>query len=343
MLKKGELIRTSIAVSSFILMLVLFFIFNASHTCNDGTNYNECSNTKSYLCLNGILIKNASSCGCSELSMVNGENCISDYQIGPKLITLNYTLNGKRGQINFIAYQKLYDYLSKLSRFIEDDSNEESILLNFRLKNLDDEYQRELLLPLVVGIQNSAKNKDDQARIAISIVQNIPFGNSNKTLRFGGVELEYYRYPYEVLYDYEGVCGEKSELLIFLLRELGYGSAFIYYKIENHEAVGIKCLEEKSLNNTGYCFIETTGPSIITDSNTEYTNLGQLISTPEIIPILGNFTFGKINFYESKDSIVLNNIRERAREYGTINWIKHFQFKRLKEKYGLKDLNYYTF
>ena len=343
MFKKGELIKTSIAIFSFILMLVLFFIFNISHTCNDGTNYKECSEIKPYFCSNGILIKNASSCGCSELSRVNGENCISDYQIGPKLIILNYTLKGEEGQINFTVYQKLYDYLSKLSRFIEYNPNEGSLLLNFRLKNLDEEYQRESLLPLIVEIQNSAKNKDDQARIAISIVQNIPFGNSNKTLRFGGVELEYYRYPYEVLYDYEGVCGEKSELLIFLLRELEYGSAFIYYKTENHEAIGIKCSEEKSLNNTGYCFVETTGPSIITDSNTEYTNIGQLISTPEIIPISGNLTFGEINFYEAKDSIVLNDIRKRAREYGTINWIKHFQFKELKEKYGLRDLNYYTF
>jgi hypothetical protein len=343
--KKGSFSGIFIFAISIIFIVLIFFIFeNAVRTCNDGTNHNECSKIKPYFCLKGNLIENASFCGCSEFSEINGDNCLSIYQIGSKEIVLPYTLNGKNGQINFTVYKKLYDYFSKLSRFIKDAPDEDLILLTFKLRSLDDSFQRELLLPLVVEIQNLAKNKDDQARIAISIVQNIPFGNSNKTLRFGGISLEYSRYPYEVLYDMEGVCGEKSELLIFLLREIGYDSAFIYYKTENHEAVGIRCPEEKSLNNTGYCFVETTGPSIITDYKTEYTQIGQLISIPEIIPILGNLTFGEqSDFYESRDFFILDSIRERAKEFETINFIQHLQFKKLTKKYGLKNPNEYSF
>ena len=98
-----------------------------------------------------------------------------------------------------------------------------------------------------------------------SIVQKITFGNSNKTIKVSRGELDYARYPYEVLYDEKGVCGEKSELLAFILREMGYGVAFFYYPPENHEAIGIKCPKRHSVGRTGYCLIETTGPSIMAE------------------------------------------------------------------------------
>ncbi|OGJ12857.1 hypothetical protein A3K82_00900 [Candidatus Pacearchaeota archaeon RBG_19FT_COMBO_34_9] len=335
MIKKGFYIALLVAVI-LALSLISFFLFFRKNvqTCNDGTAYNECSKIKPYFCVNGILTEKASACGCSNLSKVNGDKCISEYQYEPQKIALNFTLNGEKKTIHFIVYKKLNDYLSGLPRYI-DFSGNETTLLDFKLRSLNEEQQREFLLPLVVRIENLARNKEDQARIAISIIQNIPFGNSNKTSKIGNIEIEYYRYPYEVLYDFQGVCGEKSELLGFLLREIGYGSAFIYYNQENHEAMGIKCPVKKSLDNTGYCFIETTGPSIITDYRTEYVSVGQLTSIPEIIPIDGSLYFGEKNFYEYKDANTLNKIRERAKEYETINYIQHLQFNNLKKKYGL--------
>jgi hypothetical protein len=324
-------------VFSVIILLIIGFIYSIffkPKTCNDGTLYDECSEIKPYFCMDGVLIEKSSLCGCSDLSEAKDDKCISEYQDEPKQITLNYILKGEEGSIDFVVYKKLSDYLSDLPRYI-DSGEGEITLLDFKLKSLNEEQQRELLLPLVVEIENLAKNKDDQARIAVSIVQNIPFGSSNKTARYGSINLEYYRYPYEVLYDSQGVCGEKSALLTFLLRELGYGSAFFYYNQENHEAVGIKCSVKKSLNNSGYCFIETTGPSIITDSETEYFSFGQLSSTPEIIPIDGDLSFGETNFYEYYDARDLNKIRERAREYGTINYFQHLKFNILKKRYRL--------
>ncbi|VVB82878.1 Uncharacterised protein [uncultured archaeon] len=293
MIKKGVVVGSILIVIALIFIsLLLIFLLNKNPICNDGTKSNECSKIKPYFCSKGNLIENASFCGCSNVSSIQGNECFSNYQYFPKNISLNYTVDGKSGKIDFVFYKNLSDYLSKLPRYIRDNSNASSILLNFKLRSLDNEEQNELLAPLIIKIQSLTKNKEDQARIAVSIVQNIPFGNSNKTLRFGGIVLDYYRYPYEVLYDLQGVCGEKSELLAFLLRGIGYQSAFIYYAPENHEALGIKCPAEKSLNHSGYCFIETTGPSIITDAETGYVGVGQLKSNPEIIPVPeGNFTF----------------------------------------------------
>lgn len=338
--KRGIHIGVIIIVVIVIILSVAFFLIlfkqeTPTLTCNDGTSYNECSGIKPHFCLNGTLIERASLCGCSNLSVATNDKCFLKYQKRPKNIFLNYTLNGEKGIIGFIVYEELNKYLSEIPRYIESSDGKETTLLDFKIKSLDEKYQRELLLPLVIIIENLAKDKDDQARIATSIVQNIPFGSSNKTIKLLNLDIEYYRYPYEVLYDMQGVCGEKSELLSFLLRELGYGSAFFYFPEENHEAVGIKCLEKKSLNNTGYCFIETTGPSIITDSKTEYITFRQLDSSPEIITIPGNLSFGNKYFPEYNDAKTLNKIRQDSRDYGAINYIQHLQFADLVKKYGL--------
>lgn len=322
----------------FILLATLgtFLILSPRSipVCGDGTTYNNCSETEPYFCLNGTLLEKASICSCSDFSLVRGEKCFAKYQLEPKNISLNYTLRGEKGQINFTVYKNMSDYLSNIPRYLTPTNGEETTLLDFRLKSLNEKNQRKLLIPLAVAIKNIAKNQDDQARIAISLVQNIPFGSTNKIVNFLGVGIEYYRYPYEVLYDMQGVCGEKSALLVFLLRELGYGTSFLYYSKENHEATGIRCPIEKSLDESGYCFIETTGPSIITDSQTEYVT-GSLTSLPEILPISGNSVFGETNFYEYNDAKILENIRGVANDYGAVNYIEHVQFTNLVKKYGL--------
>ena len=106
---------------------------------------------------------------------------------------------------------------------------------------------------------------DDQARIAISLVQQIPYDWQT----FG---LEN-RYPYEVIYDNTGVCEEKSRLLAFLLRDLGFDVVLFSFESENHMAVGIMCPVQYSYKNTGYCFVETTEPTMITYSQGEYVGV----------------------------------------------------------------------
>jgi hypothetical protein len=320
---------------------IYFLFFNKDFTCSDGTKNNECSNVQPYYCLKGNFVKNASSCGCSSDSNAEGNNCISKYETNARNIVLNYTLRGENKNLSFTVYQGVYDYILKIPRYI--DSNENPTLLDFKLKNLDEKSQEEFLFPLVIQIENLTKNKEDRARIAISIIQNIPFGYSEKSFYFKKVnKIDYQRYSYEVLYDLQGVCSEKSGLLIFLLRKLGYGTAFIYYPVENHEATGIKCPTSNSLSNTEYCFIETTGPSIMTDDKTEFVGIEGLTSTPEIIPISNGTSFGN-NRYEYKDAKILIKIRDSMRQYGAINFVQSAQFNSIKKKYGLIDFNSYTF
>ncbi|MBI2043597.1 hypothetical protein HYT25_04370 [Candidatus Pacearchaeota archaeon] len=303
--------------------------------CGDGSLEGKCSINKPYFCSNGTLIARAEVCGCPANTTKSKDSCISEFQTNSKSIQLKYILRGNEYTFNYTAYEGMVEHLSELPIYLKSNGNQTPSRVDFKLKNINQEDQRFLLMPLVVEIQNQAKDKEDQARIAISLVQNIKWGKSNKTTRFGGTVLDYSRYPYEVLYDSEGVCGEKSELLAFLLREIDYGVVFFYNQEENHEAIGIKCPMEESWKNSGYCFVETTGPSIITDTEINYVGGLKLESEPQILFISDGESLSS-DIYEYEDAENLIDIRETINgDSFFFNPKKLVDFKRLENKYGL--------
>jgi hypothetical protein len=314
-------------------------IIEVDNFCGDGTFYDSCSTTKPYFCQDGKFIELSSVCGCPEGFGRNNNSCVSAYQTNPKWISLDYTLHGQSYSLDFVVYKGFENYISSIPRSITYSPNSNSSRADFVLKAIDEQEQRKFLMPLVVQIQNITNDKDDQMRIAVSLVQNIPFGYSNKTYYFGSTKVNYSRYPYDVLYDVEGICGEKTDLLAFLLREMGYSLASFYYPKENHEALGIKCPVRESLMKSEYCFVETTGPAIITDNKIFYIGVGKLISTPEVYPLSYGKSIG-INLEEYDDAEELIRIRSSIEKTGLIGPIKKKVFERIKIKYGLADEYY---
>jgi len=312
-------------------LIALYIAFKSSEipVCNDRTPYGNCSLIKPYYCEGGILIKKASVCGCSELAEKSGENCLTKYSTGPKNISLNYVLRGEKGVINFTVYRGLYDYILNVSRSIYYSGNETPSRVDFKLKNMNEKEQRELLLPLVVKIQEITDKKKDQMRIAISLVQNIDYGLSNRTNFFIGKEINYSRYLYEVLYEGQGSCGEKTALLAFLLREMGYNVSLFYHAQENHEALGIACPVRESFGRTGYCFVETTGPAILSDSSIEYLGGITLSSDPQIMILSEGNSLGG-DLYEYEDAKLMKWLRE-----GRPILFRDLNLKHLQKKYGL--------
>ncbi len=281
----------------------------------------------------------ASVCECSDNFVKINNSCVSIYQTKPKEIFLEYVLLGENYSVSFVVYDGFINYISEVPRSIYYSYEDNFSRADFKIKAINEEEQRKLLMPLVIKIQNMTLNKEDQVRIAISIVQNIPFGVSNKTLSFGKYEVNYSRYPYEVLYDMQGICGEKTDLLAFLLKEMGYGTAFFYYPLHNHEVLGVKCPIKESLAKSGYCFVETTGPSIITDDKIYYTNMGKLHSEPEIYLISEGESIGD-KFYEYSDADKLIKIRDFIEENGWLGPVQKRTFEEIKEKYGLAEKYY---
>jgi len=328
----------------FIILAVLTFIalnialsgkkFEKIPTCGDGTFYSTCSLDKPYYCSNGILMENASICGCPGFLKKEGNFCVLEYKMNSRDITLKYILDRQKKEINFRVYDEVNNYVSGIPRIIDYRDSEIPFRADFKLKSINEEVQREMILPLVKKIQNLAPDdKIQQARIAINIVQNIPYGFSEKTFFFVGQEVNHSRYPYEVLYENQGICGEKSTLLSFLLKELGYGVSIFYFVGENHEAVGIKCPVDRSFYGSGYCFVETDRPSIITDSSIVFEGGIRLESVPEVILISEGISLPE-NMREYRDAKTLKDIREK----NIFGLLKLWKFKSLKEKYGLVEV-----
>ena len=204
-----------------------------------------------------------------------GEDLII-YKQNPK----DVTLKSSKGNIEFTVYEDLNNYFVTQERSIsyyEGEAPPDS--KDFILKEMNNDLQMQALLPLVWKIREKAGNEKYEADMVIQMVQNIPYDYvALSTVYLVG------RYPYEVLYENKGVCGEKSQLLSFLLKELGYGVVIFEFNSENHRAVGILC--DNGNYNTNYCFIEATDLTNVGHIPQNYVGGANIRgATPEIIKI----------------------------------------------------------
>lgn len=145
-------------------------------------------------------------------------------------------------------------------------------------------------------------NDDQFAEFIISLVQYIPYDFSKISTSL--VNTSPY-YPYESLYLNKGVCSDKAFLGLQILRELGYGSAILDFPEANHSALGISCPNKYSVNNSGYCFIETTNyfpfavvPKTITEGQAESLNISDFSN------IFSADHFGEMNIFQAREGKV---------------------------------------
>ena len=186
-----------------------------------------------------------------------------------------FTLRGKRMRINLTVDSRLYRSLQRSNPPFNGDYRKYYRRIAF------DSTQKRTLAALAQTIGAIAERPDDSARIAVSLVQNIPYDSVPRS-ESGKHRV---RFPYEVLYENRGKCGDKSVLLGNLLANLGYGTALLKFKADQHMAVGILSTPPYVFPGTSYAFIEATVPSLITDSSGDYETTGPLLSQPIVIPI----------------------------------------------------------
>lgn len=214
----------------------------------------------------------------------NVEFRLENLLVNPKTMHYTYTLRGHSSEIPFTLYKGMYDYLvsienSTVSYVGQEPSNEEVDRI-ITQRYIDEGIEKGELSSLVENIREITANEDDQVRIAVSLVQNIPY-NWNLTNKYD------WKYPYEILYSGIGACGEKSHLLVCLLRELGYGCSLLTFTEQNHQGVGIACPSEYAYYSE-YAFVECTAPSIITDWQGDYVGAGKLPSSPSYNIVVQN-------------------------------------------------------
>jgi hypothetical protein len=201
----------------------------------------------------------------------------------------------------------------------------------YYLNFINEPSQKKYLDSLVSSIQSITPNKDDQVRIAISLVQQIPYDYTRLNSKSFKM-----RTPYEVLYENEGVCSEKSVLLAYLARGLGYGVVLFEFPSQNHMAVGIKSSSQYAFRNTGYAFVETTEPTIPTDDQESYVGAGKLTSAANVLFVSDGSSFLSIS-QEYSDAQEFDSLMSMGR---VLDPYHYSQWKSLVQKYGLKISNH---
>lgn len=216
-----------------------------------------------------------------------------------------YTLRGEKKRINIHLKPSIYRALHQRQPTFNGDYS------TYYKQFLGDPSQEKLLLALVKGIWHAAGNADDAARIAISLVQAIPYDEekANST-----IEKDHARYPYEVLFDKCGICGEKSLLLGYLLASFGFETALLRFELESHMAVGILSKPPYTFPNISYAFIESTRPTIATDILARYQSIGLLRSQPTVIRISEGQAFLSLE-EEYRDAQMWNQIRNSTSNF----------------------------
>jgi len=247
----------------------------------------------------------------------------TDFRQSPKTTSFSYVIDGDRRSLSFTTYGGLSDFFSNKSHSYHYDP-ETGVFIEL----LENEVQNENMQPFIDMIRKQSTTSDDQARIAISLVQHIPY-NGN---RYNRTTTDWY-YPYETLHTARGSAADKSILLAYILNELGYET--VLFDFSNHMAVGVKSSSKYAFYDTGYAYIETTRPTIITyEPDTSYGGL-RISSDSRIIHLSGGRRAMDVSA-EYSDAMRMKQLEEMG---GSLNQSYRAELVKISDKY---DLNYVT-
>jgi len=232
--------------------------------------------------------------------------------------------------IPLTLFESYNDYFSTIKKrvFTLSDMPESKLEEKYYNIFLDNDKDEKILQEVVSIIKNEIwEEEPDEIVVAlISFVQNIEY-NCDKYFSYelaGEYSVYETNYPYETLFDKKGVCEDSSILLAKLLRQLGYGVALFSYSGEEHMAVGISCPMDYSDYGSGYCFIETTGPSMIGIISKLEGDL-ELVSTPVIIKVAEGKQFEKIKQIKEEQEDLVDWYTDYILHLGTCEEINLFK------------------
>jgi len=140
----------------------------------------------------------------------------ADYLQSPKTTSFSYFIDGNRRSIIFTTFGGLSDFFSTRSHSFHYDPDN-GVIMDL----LENRVQNEFMLPFIEMIRKRSVTSDDQAKIAISLVQHIP----DNGVRYTRTSTDWY-YPYETLHNNVGSAADKSVLLAYILNELGYETCY---------------------------------------------------------------------------------------------------------------------
>ena len=218
------------------------------------------------------------------------------------LENFNLNLNLKSNLYSaYVNAQKTFYYTNNLS----DNAAREKFYDLFFVKKSGDTLVKDLVSYARGVASQKSWSQDQTAEFLLALVQYIPYDHDK--LNESPMKPNY---PYETIYKNSGICSDKTFLAVSILRELGYGAAILDFPEANHSAAGVACPLADSVNNSGYCYIETTDyfpigvipPSLsggvaVVDSN----NLDNLFSTQGV---------GKMEIFQKTNGLIYQGVEK---------------------------------
>ncbi len=177
------------------------------------------------------------------------------------------------GWFEFTTYGGVNDYFRSKEHVYNPDTESGIVVIT---ELFYDDYNTIYMNDLIKEIEQSYSGKENQARFIISMVQNIKYDDDRADCILNLCEdATDWQYPYETLYLNTGVCSDKSILMAYMLREIGYDVVLFQFECDGgegagHMAVGIKSGLSYDFRDTGYAYIESTLPTIITQEADSY-------------------------------------------------------------------------
>ena len=241
------------------------------------------------------------------------------FRQSPKTTTFSFFMGRDMRTMSFTTFGGLSDFFSNKSHSYHYDPDN-GVIVDL----LENEVQNEFMRPFIEMIRQRSITGDDQAKIAISLVQRIPY-NGNRYTR---TATDWY-YPYETVHNNKGSAADKSVLLAYILNELGYET--VLFEFPGHMAVGVKASSRYSFYDTGYAFIETTRPTIITyEPDTSYGGFS-ISQNPRIIHLSGGKRVLDVSA-EYGDAMRMKQLEEMG---GSLNQSYRAELSKISDKYDL--------
>jgi hypothetical protein len=192
------------------------------------------------------------------LTMLLTINSVSASEIFKQRFNWQYL--GKTFTMELILNSKTYDYYKKSDKRLL--FTKEASLGKFLNIKDNDNLIKMITDKLIVLARKNEIPQEKLPEFASAFVQFIPY-DSIKAVDIlaenWSPDTDIY-FHYETVYMNKGVCTDKSILLVSILRNMGYGTALLLMDSAHHAAAAIACPIDKSINKTGYCYIETTAP-----------------------------------------------------------------------------------
>ena len=243
----------------------------------------------------------------------------ADYLQSPKTTSFSFFVGRDMGTLNFTTYGGLSDFFANKSHSYHYDPDN-GVIMDL----LENVVQNEYMQPFIDMIRKRSVTSDDPAKIAISLVQRIPY-NGNRYIR---TSTDWY-YPYETLHNNEGSAADKSVLLAYILNELGYET--VLFEFPGHMAVGVKSSSRYSFYDTGYTYVETTRPTIITYEPDPGYGGFSISQNPRVIHLSGGRKALDVSM-EYNDALRMKQLEKMG---GNLNQSYRAEFAKISDKYNL--------